>query len=479
MLAASLVVYLSVLAGMALLALEGGRLGVGAGSLLVIATALPAVARLATDPLDAVGLWAAVAALTFGALSLLWLGNPNIPPPGVDRDDISRALLLVAGGVAAASLGALLIARPRTREPLSLAPRDLPPVRLLVALFLVGGAGLAAGMVLGAVGFDADTAQASGILPFAQFIAQVGGLGLLVIGVTAVAAFTSGSRAYTRVLVAFLAIQVVGGFVAGYKSQSLAPLLLTGLVYVAVRQRLPVRALALTAGVTLLVLVPANSVYRTVLRPNPNVGAPPATPLTVAADTLAYVKFRFRLIDHVALIDDRTPEMYAPGNGDRYSLLPALVLVPRPLWRDKPVLDDSLEFSHTYWEVPVNTETATPLTQPGDLLRNFGPTGIFAGLALWGMLLGAVLAATRRWSSPRVQWLYLVFIVTVVVYVESDIPQLVAGAAKTLFVAALIAWLLLPGRAGPAGYVRLRRSAHSLRPTARATGLRRTTMTRP
>ncbi len=35
---------------------------------------------------------------------------------------------------------------------------------------------------------------------------------------------------------------------------------------------------------------------------------------------------------------------------------------------------------------------------------------------------------------------------TVVGYVESDIPQLVAGAAKTLFVAALIAWLLLPGR---------------------------------
>ena len=479
MLGAALAVYLSALAGMALLALEGGRLGVAAGSLLVIATALPAVARLAIDPLDAVGLWAAIAALTFGALSLLWLGNPNIPPPGVDRDDVSRALLLVAGGIAAASLGALLIARPRTREPLSLALRDLPPVRLLIALFLVGGAGLAAGMVLGAVGFDADTGQTSGILPFAQFIAQLGGLGVLVIGVTAVAAFTSGSRAYTRLLAAFVAVQVVGGFVAGYKSQSLAPLLLTGLVYVAVRQRLPVRALALTVGVTLLVLVPANSVYRTVLRPNPNVGAPDATPLTVAADTLAYVKFRFRLIDHVALIDDRTPETYARGNGRRYVLLPALVLIPRPLWRDKPILNDSLEFSHTYWEVPVNTQTATPLTQPGDLLRNFGPTGVFAGLALWGAFLGAVLAATRRRRSPRVQWLYLVFIVTVVVYVESDIPQLVAGAAKTLFVAALIAWLLLPGRAGPAGYISLGRSARALRPAARATGLRRTTMTRP
>ena len=140
-----------------------------------------------------------------------------------------------------------------------------------MALFLFGGAGLAAGMLLGAAGFDADAGQASGILPFAQFITQLGGLGFLVIGVTAVAAFVSGSRTYLRLLVAFMAFQVVGGFVAGYKSQSLAPLLLTGLVYVAVRQRLPWRAIALTAGVTFLVLIPANSVYRTVIRPNPNV----------------------------------------------------------------------------------------------------------------------------------------------------------------------------------------------------------------
>ncbi len=358
------------------------------------------------DPLDAPGLWAAVAAVTLGALSLLWLGDPNIPPPGIDRDDVSRALLLVAAGVAAASLGALVIARPRRREPLCLAPADLPPVRLLVALFLFGGAGLAAGMLLGAAGFDADAGQASGILPFAQFITQLGGLGFLVIGVTAVAAFASGSRTYLRLLVAFMAFQVVGGFVAGYKSQSLAPLLLTGLVYVAVRQRLPWRAIALTAGVTFLVLIPANSVYRTVIRPNPNVGAPPATVLTVADDTLAYAKFRFRLIDHVALINDRTPAVYARGNGNRYLLLPALVAIPRPVWPDKPILNDGLEFSHTYWEIPVNTETSTPLTQPGDLLRNFGPEGVIVGLALWGAFLGAVLAASgaggRRDSSGSI-----------------------------------------------------------------------------
>jgi hypothetical protein len=474
-----IVVYLAMLGGLVLVASGGGRPGVAAGSMLVIATALPALARLRRDPLDAPGLWAGAAALTFGALSLLWIGEPNIPPPGIDRDDVSRALLLVAGGVAACSLGALVVARPRRRAPLVVAPEHLPPPRLLVGLFLVGGAGLVAGMLLGAVGFDADAGETSGILPFAQFITQLGGLGFLVIGVTAVAAFTSRSSVYVRLLVVFMAVQVAGGFVAGYKSQSLAPLLLSGLVYVAARQRVPWRALAITAGVTVLVLVPANSVYRTVLRPNPNVGAPPATPLTVAQDTLAYAKFRFRLIDHVALIDDRTPDVYAHGNGNRYVLLPALVIVPRPLWPDKPILNDGLEFSHTYWEIPVNTETATPLTQPGDLLRNFGPGGVMVGLALWGAFLGAVLAAQRHWRSPRVEWLYLVFVVTVVGYVESDIPQLVAGAAKTLFVAAVIAWLLLPGRAGPAGHVTLRRWAGSLNPVGLAVNASwRTTISR-
>src|SRR5688572_25457093 len=104
MLGLATVAYVAVLGGLALATSGGGRLGVGAGSLLVVATALQAIARLRADPLDAPGVWAAVAAMTLGALSLLWLGTPKIPAPGVDRDDVSRALLLVAAGVAAASL---------------------------------------------------------------------------------------------------------------------------------------------------------------------------------------------------------------------------------------------------------------------------------------------------------------------------------------------------------------------------------------
>jgi len=48
--------------------------------------------------------------------------------------------------------------------------------------------------------------------------------------------------------------------------------------------------------------------------------------------------------------------------------------------------------------------------------------------------------------------LYLWSIPVGVAYVESDLPNLIATLARTLPLAALVSWVLLPGSAQPPGY---------------------------
>lgn len=446
--------------GVALATTTGGRLGVAAGSLLTLAVAAPGFARLRRDPLDAPGLFALTCAGMFGAFSLGWLVDPAVPPPAVTRDDVSSALLIVAAGLAAASISALIVWRPQGRVPLRFSARAAPPPRLLLVLFAIGVAGFAAALLLGASGYRAAGGASSDVLPFAQALRQLASLGTLAIVACALAAFGADSRSHGRLLPILLISQVALGFVAGYKNESLFPVLLCGLALIACGRRLRWRTIAPVVGGTLLILVPGNLVYRNLLR-EPAAGGGPNSAGDVVNRTYEYATSRFRLIDHVALIHRRTPSVYPRPNPQRYTHLPALVLIPRVFWRDKPILNDGLEFSHTYWEVPLNIESATPLTQPGDLLRNFGISGVVSGLALWGAGLALLTRARNRWRSPRLEMIYLVAIVSVVIYVEADLPQLITGAARTLGVTVVIAWFLLPGRSGTAGWTRIQRLVES------------------
>ncbi len=59
--------------------------------------------------------------------------------------------------------------------------------------------------------------------------------------------------------------------------------------------------------------------------------------------------------------------------------------IPRPLWKDKPVGSSPRDFSALYFNFGDNSFVITPM---GDLLRNFGPSGIFFGMVILGFVLG-------------------------------------------------------------------------------------------
>ena len=420
----------------------------------MVLVGLPGLWRLRHDRLDAVGLYVAMTVVSFGVLAVLWLGSPALPAPGIGHDDVAQALLIVALGLLAFAVGARAAGAPKARPPLRFDASGAASRWLLVVLFAGAATVTALGLALGVIGYRATTTGSGSMLASAQIFAQASGVGTIIVLVCAMQAFAAGDAVARRSLPWLLAGQIAVGFVAGFKGQALLPVIYTVLALLASTTSVPWRSLALVVVATFGFLLPANLIYRTVLR-----DASQDAPAEVVKAATQYMSARFRLIDHVALIHARTPGLYAYGDGNRYRYLPAMVAVPRALWPNKPVLDDGVRFSQTYWEIPPLTRTSTPLTQIGDLLRNFGLVGVGAGLAVWGVVVGGFVTLFRFLRSPRAEMIYIVSLVSWITYVEQDLPTLIASASRSLPVTIALAWVLLPGRSQPAGYHVLLRSA--------------------
>lgn len=440
------------------LALNGGGTGVAAGSALVVVVSAPTALRLDADPLDGPGVYAAMSALAFGVLSLAWLGTPSLSAPGIGADEVAVALVIVSGALLAFGLAVRIVDKPQPRSELRMAPREAPSRRAVLILFALGLVGTAMSVRLGIFGYSysLDPHASRPVLAVAQLVGQTANLGSLAVLVAAIACFAFKERPYRVLLLTLVVGQLVIGLAAGSKGATIAPIVSTGLAYIACRRRIPWRAIAIIGVFGVLVVAPANLIYRDYLREATADGTvtDPAKERLGSLPNRIYatVSSRFRLIDHVALIVDRTGSVYPYAGGTRYVTLPQLILVPRALWPDKPRLDDARLFSHTYWEISKSVRTSTPLTQVGDLYRNFGLPGVGIGMLLWGAFLAGFLRLCRRLRSPRVEMVYLASLSSWIWVVESDLPYLLAAMSKSMPFVVGVAWLMLPGRHSPPGY---------------------------
>lgn len=64
--------------------------------------------------------------------------------------------------------------------------------------------------------------------------------------------------------------------------------------------------------------------------------------------------------------------------------------IPRIIWNDKPLASEPRRYSELYFNFGENSFTITPM---GDLLRNFGVSGVFLGMLILGILLRIVYAS--------------------------------------------------------------------------------------
>ncbi|PZS07612.1 MAG: hypothetical protein DLM64_14600 [Solirubrobacterales bacterium] len=452
------VVSLAIVVGIGGAILDNAHLGIVGGVALVVAASLPLIARLRVDPLDGPGIAALITAFELGVVSLVWLGNPVGAGPGLSRSDITQALLVVALGQLSFTIGARSCGAPRPRRRLVLSLRDVPSTGAMVIASAVGVAGSVLGVLEHSFGYVSGGGGPASLTEVFALLQSIGGVVALT---AALLWFGSGERRWGYLMLAFTAIQFAIGFLSGVKAAALAPLVFVLLAYVVAHNRVPVRSTIVLALIALLVVVPLAELYRSATRTQQE-SAPQALSQAFSSrhgglgqalsQAYRYGAGRFRNIDSVALIVARTPSVFPFAGGKDYFALPAIILVPRALWPQKPSLTTGGDFSHTYWEIPSSVQTATPLTQTGDLYRNFGLVGVVVGMLLWGLAVGAWQRLAWRLHSPRFAVVFIYSLVYTIAGIESDLPELIAQSAKALPAVALVAWLLLPGSGGEPGY---------------------------
>jgi hypothetical protein len=446
--------------------LTGGPAGIVLGVLAVCAASVPLLSRLTTDRLDAPGLYGLASLIMFGLTSLAWLGRPIDPGPGLDRDDVANALLVVAAALALFAAGSAVVGRAQTRRPPD-ASRSSPASLMSLAVVFGAGALLVAfALGFGLYGYISPVQQSGAALTVTGVLNNFAKISSLAIIAIALTYYTWGGRSMRWLLIASVALQISLGVFGGIKGAALEPVILVLLAYILARRRVPWAGIGAAVFVTLVVLLPVNLIYRDQVRVQ---GIDPTSGLTAAVsqasssdrpeslggaslDPIDYLLVRFRQIDTIALITSLTPSPFAHDGREQYTALPLLLAVPRVLWPEKPSLTEAGEFSHTYWQIDPNTQTSTAITQIGDLYRAFALPGVAIGMFAWGMVLSAWSRWTRNRPSLRVQLVYIYSLTALVTYVESDLPNVVSIAGRGLPFAMVVAWLLLPGRGGEPGY---------------------------
>lgn len=431
-----------------------GVAAVVAGCALVLIVSAPLLWRLRTDPLDALGQYGLASALIFGVVSLAWIGTPASPGPGLDRDQIAETLALIAAALLCLRLGGIVAGRVRSATHTALTGSGDIRLWAALGLFAVSCAATLIGFAAGVFGYVADVSGSGGVPAYAEpliFLTRFGPAAVLALALAA----EGGRRDLRKVAIAAILLQTAIGFVAGFKGQAVLPWEYAALAYITVRHRIPWRLLAAGAVALMLIVLPGVNALRTALKEEPSVPGALAKAMTNwdrlrpdhgFRDAQRYLAGRFRHVDSVALIERDTPDLFASGAG--YAYTPAIVFqaVPRAVWADKPVLDQAQQFSHTYWSIPPAIQTATPMTQIGDLYRNFGLAGTLVGMALVGLALGAYQRWARARVSARGELVHIFVLVNFVALqtVETELPVLASNIIKVLPVALISAWLIFP-----------------------------------
>lgn len=138
-------------------------------------------------------------------------------------------------------------------------------------------------------------------------------------------------------------------------------------------------------------------------------------------------------------------EAYGLRNNITNDLLTAFI--PRFMWADKPPVTDPRAFSDLYFNYPDNSFAVTPF---GDLLRNFGVTGIFAGMLLIGIYLrliyGVLIDTDRKAIWKKMAYLPLLTVVTFEGSYASFVPSLIRVFFVGLMSALIVQFLIGRGK---------------------------------
>lgn len=398
----------------------------------------------------------------FGLATVSWSQPQSGTPAQIAVSSVLRALWLVAVGLTAWALGYFVgpgrpMERSAVRGMTALGRRFVGEVRSPAAPWILYAIGVVARVIstatTGRFGYVGDaSAVVSTATGYGEILNLLSLCAPLAVAAAALQVYRerlAGARITLAVL--FLA-ELAFGAAAGGKENFVIAVLAVAIPFSATRRRLPRASLVALILIFLFVVIPFNLAYRNAARGGsvtlpvsqalaaaPEILQQTVTgynPVTVIPGSLDYLLQRVREIDSPGIILQRTPGQIGFLSPVQLVEEPAIGLVPRAVWPDKPILIPGYQVSQEYYGLPPTVINSSAITPVGDLYRHGGWIPVIAGMFLFGCgvrLLDNVLDVR---VSPHAIFLVLLLFPTLVKN-ETDWLGLLVGIPATVLI-----WLL-------------------------------------
>jgi hypothetical protein len=349
-------------------------------------------------------------ALAYGIASVTWSEPQAGVAAEIDISSVMQALWLVGVGISAWTAGYLIgpgmAARRITgRASQAFSQRFGSQVRGDSTPWILYGIGIAARLdntattgLYGYVGnaWSAVTSASSfgGVLTALSLCAPLG------VAAAAMRVFIERRQHAWITLAILFTAEIAIGALAGFKGTFVTAMLAVAIPFSVSRRRLPKVPLILGGLIFMLVVIPFNGAYRSVVRQGPVMLTPgqaiSAAPdvfrqtvtgnsaTTVLSSSFTYLTQRIREIDNVAIIVQRTPGQIGFRSPVDLVTAPLAGIVPRALWPGKPLNLTGYEFNQEYFGRPSTIYTSTSETFVGGLYLYGGWLPMLAGMFLLG-----------------------------------------------------------------------------------------------
>jgi hypothetical protein len=312
------------------------------------------------------------------------------------------------------------------------------------------GLGIAGNILLwksGLYGYTADPGMSASSLGFLQWLSALAGLLQAALVLSSIEVFGRRRAPGISWFLFWTALlwSVGFGVISATKAGPLQPLVVTCFIYVITKGRIPKAAFLLPVFLVVMVYPFVNA-----FRENLNAGyRAQINTLGGLGDSLrksfgdAFLSFgstsgatanrnlttataRLSYLDHVRnMLNLPAPSMLS--GDEKVWLAPFYPLVPRFIWKDKPVLNKGVRLAYLLGS-PGNTSAA--ITPVADLYVMYGRWGLVIGMLVWGTSLQlATNWITRRNISERGLFVYTLM-APVVLNLESDVVGFIVATVQ-------------------------------------------------